>query len=73
MADVIAYAHRLADSVSPRSMAVMKAQVWKSLFQDLGAALEVADHEMAKSFVSEDFKEGVAHFIEKRAPQFTGS
>ena len=72
MSDVIAYARRLADSVSPRSMAVMKAQVWKSLFQDLGAALEVADHEMAKSFTSEDFKEGVAHFIEKRAPRFAG-
>jgi enoyl-CoA hydratase/carnithine racemase len=72
MTEVSAYARQLADSVSPRSMAVMKAQVWKSLFQDLGAALEVADHEMAKSFTSEDFKEGVAHFIEKRAPQFPG-
>jgi len=72
MPDVIAYARQLADSVSPRSLAVIKAQVWKSLFQDLGAALEVADDEMAKSFTSEDFKEGVAHFIEKRAAQFRG-
>ncbi|HMI93959.1 MAG TPA: enoyl-CoA hydratase [Polyangiales bacterium] len=72
MSEVIAYARQLADSVSPRSMAVIKAQVWKSLFQDLGAALEVADGEMAKSFTSEDFKEGVAHFIEKRAAQFSG-
>ena len=72
MADVIAYARQLADTVSPRSMAVIKAQVWKSLFQDLGAALEAADHEMAQSFTSEDFKEGVAHFIEKRAPRFLG-
>jgi enoyl-CoA hydratase/carnithine racemase len=72
MADVIAYARQLADAVSPRSMAVIKAQVWKSLFQDLDAALEVADREMAKSFGSEDFKEGVAHFIEKRAAKFPG-
>ena len=72
MAEVTAYARQLADSASPRSMAVMKAQVWKSLFQDLGAALEVADHEMAKSFASEDFKEGVAHFVEKRAARFSG-
>lgn len=72
MAEVTAYARQLADSASPRSMAVMKAQVWKSLFQDLDAALEVADHEMAKSFTSEDFKEGVAHFVEKRAARFSG-
>ena len=72
LSDVMAYARQLADSVSPRSMAVMKAQVWKSLFQDLDAALEVADREMAKSFASEDFKEGVAHFVEKRAARFPG-
>jgi enoyl-CoA hydratase/carnithine racemase len=72
MSDVLAYARQLADSVSPRSMAVIKAQIWKSLFQDLDAALEVADREMAKSFTSEDFKEGVAHFIEKRPAQFPG-
>lgn len=72
MDNVNAYARQLADTVSPRSMAVMKEQVWKAWFQDFNEALQVADAEMHKSFGSEDFKEGVAHFVEKRAPKFTG-
>jgi enoyl-CoA hydratase/carnithine racemase len=72
MSEVMAYAHKLAASVSPRSLAVIKAQVWKALFQDMDEALVTADVEMARSFESEDFKEGVAHFLEKRAPKFSG-
>lgn len=72
MDEVMAYARALADTVSPRSMAVIKAQIWKSPFQDFAAALAVADSEMQKSFKSEDFREGVAHYVEKRAPKFTG-
>jgi enoyl-CoA hydratase/carnithine racemase len=72
LASVMNYAKDLAVTVSPRSMAVMKAQIWKSLFQDLNAAVAVGDEEMKKSFATADFKEGIAHFVEKRAPRFTG-
>jgi enoyl-CoA hydratase/carnithine racemase len=68
--NVMAYARLLADTVSPRSMAVMKAQVWKSYFQDFGEALVTADAEMPPSFKWPDFKEGVDHFIQKRTPKF---
>jgi enoyl-CoA hydratase/carnithine racemase len=72
MADVGAYAQRLTQAVSPRSLAVIKAQVLKGMSQELEVALAIADREMAKSFACEDFKEGVAHFTEKRAPRFRG-
>lgn len=62
----------LAHLSSPRSMGVIKRQVYDGLFQDLGQAWQVADEAMHASFQSEDFREGVAHFVEKRAPRFTG-
>jgi enoyl-CoA hydratase/carnithine racemase len=43
------------------------------MFQNFGEALALADAEMLKSFSSADFKEGVAHYVEKRAAAFTGN
>ncbi|HKW95693.1 MAG TPA: enoyl-CoA hydratase [Methylomirabilota bacterium] len=73
LADAVrAYARALADLVSPRSIRIMKRQLWEAQFQTLAEATAVADEEMRRSFGAEDFKEGVAHFVEKRAPRFTG-
>jgi enoyl-CoA hydratase/carnithine racemase len=70
--DVNAYAQELANNVSPRSMGIIKTQVYNAMFQTLGEAFETSEEEMVKSLQCEDFKEGVAHFMEKRAPVFTG-
>jgi len=67
-----AYAEELATQVSPRSMRVMKAQVYTALHQSLESAILTANSEMPGSFASEDFQEGVAHFMERRAPNFPG-
>ena len=66
------YALDLAQNVSPRSMAVIKRQLWAIDQQSLRQAIDIGNTEMLASFASEDFKEGVAHFVEKRAARFTG-
>jgi enoyl-CoA hydratase/carnithine racemase len=66
------YAADLADNVSPRSMRVMKKQLYRAQFQTLDEAVAVANEEMVLSFDCEDFAEGVAHFVDKRPARFTG-
>ncbi len=72
LANVQAFAKELAATVSPRSLGVMKRQIYTGLLQDLGEAFDLATEEMKGSFGTEDFREGVAHFLQKRAAAFTG-
>lgn len=66
------YATELATLSSPRSIGIMKRQVYDALFQDLATANTIGNEEMLKSFETADFKEGVASFVERRPPKFTG-
>ena len=71
-AHVRAYAAELATSCSPRSLRIMKRQLCTNQFVDLAASMHEADTEMVASFGSGDFREGVAAFVERRPPRFTG-
>ena len=66
------FATSLAHDVSPRSLRIIKRQVYDGLFQSLGESIDKANNDMIQSFGCADFREGVAHFMEKRPPRFTG-
>jgi enoyl-CoA hydratase/carnithine racemase len=70
--EVRKFAADLAANVSPRSLRVMKRQIYVGLTQTLGEAFDLAVDEMKSSLKAEDFKEGIAHFLEKRTAAFTG-
>jgi enoyl-CoA hydratase/carnithine racemase len=72
MSEVRAYALDLATMVSPRSMRVIKNQIFRAQALDFGAALHASIPDVVESLGCEDFKEGVAHYVEKRAPHFLG-
>jgi len=65
-------AQELASTVSPRSLRIIKRQVYEAMSQPLGEAFDISVREMMACFRTEDFKEGVAHFVQKRPAAFTG-
>ncbi|MGC5011396.1 enoyl-CoA hydratase [Streptosporangium sp. DT93] len=70
MEETLAYARELATYSSPASMAVIKRQVWGDWQQTLESSESAAVRLMLDSFSRPDFVEGVASFVERRAPGF---
>ena len=64
------YLNEIAKTSAPISIMMMKKQVYRHLNQELGDAMRESNAWMAESVAREDFKEGVASFIEKRPPKF---
>ena len=64
------YIEDLARNSSPASIMIMKRQVYLHLMRPLHEAMEDTNRLMAESLTRDDFREGVASFVEKRAPAF---
>jgi len=69
---VLARAGEIANAASPRATRVIKQQLRAARYQTLGQATRDADREIAACRDTDDFREGVQHFLDKRAPRFTG-
>lgn len=70
--ETYAYARDIAENCSPRSLSVIKRQIWSHLDKDLPFVLEESSDLMVESMKHQDFREGVASYMEKRPPRFAG-
>ena len=52
------------------SIMMMKRQIYKHLSKELGEAMSESTAWMDESLARNDFKEGVASFVERRPPNF---
>ena len=65
-----AYLRAIAVTSAPYSLMMMKRQVWRHMSRELGEAMDETAHWIEESLARDDFKEGVASFVERRPPQF---
>ncbi len=66
------YARRLADSVSPESLAMSKRQIYTDQHRDVAASVDDANRLIEKMMQQPDYREAVAAWLEKRPPQWRG-
>src|SRR5262249_33150224 len=70
MATAREIAGHIANNCSPLGVAEAKRMVWRHMFTDLATAVRENDELIEKMTRSEDFKEGIRAFLEKRPAKY---
>ena len=65
------YLREIGKTAAPKLLMMMKKQIYRHLSADLRAAMAESVDWMDQSLAHEDFKEGVASFVERRSPNFS--
>lgn len=68
----VEYAHEMSAITSPRTSRIIKRQLWHARSRSFADALAESMAETKACMDTEDFREGVASFKEKRPARFTG-
>lgn len=72
MVGMMAYAKAMATECSPAAMAEAKRQVYSDWENTLEGAFQNSADLLRKNFTHPDVAEGIASYVEKRAPNFEG-
>lgn len=67
------YVRKLITTVSPGSLRETKLQIYTDLHRDAKSAVEHSNAVIRKMVKEDDYAEGVAAFLEKRPPRWSGS
>jgi len=67
---VIEYAGQLATAISPSSLRATRRQIYTDLHGDVVSAVNRSQRLLEEMMTGPDFAEGVAAFLDKRAPRF---
>jgi enoyl-CoA hydratase/carnithine racemase len=70
LTEALDYARELATRVSPHAMAMIKSQVYGDVNLTLEQSRVRAQELVVRAKLHPDFREGVASFVDKRAPRF---
>jgi enoyl-CoA hydratase/carnithine racemase len=72
MATAREVAGQIANNCAPLGVAEAKRMIWRHQFTDLGTAIRDNDEAIVRMTRSDDFKEGIRAFIEKRPAKYQG-
>ena len=68
--DAVEYLREIGRTAAPNSLMMMKRQIYRHLNAELRPAMLESNDWMDESLARGDFREGVASFVERRAPNF---